>query len=311
MINNVQPLISVIIPVYGVEKYISQCLESVINQTYKNIEVIVINDGTKDNSASIAKEYSKQDFRVKVYDFENSGLSAARNRGVSLAKGDYIAFLDSDDYVAPNMYEELINNALKTDADIVKCGYSEFIEDKIVNIRSFDVNAVIRNSKNGEKLAQMSQDSVLYIVVWNAIYKRNIALKVIYPEGYVNEDEYASPVYFFSARVLSIIREPLYFYRQNLDGLMRIEIPNKRPLDAMVCLALLHEYMCENGLTNSSLCTDLRTRIAKCVYNLIKTKKFRVVIELKFFKFMLRNLKFDRKIKLIYFYLRKMVKIIK
>ena len=119
MINNVQPLISVIIPVYGVEKYISQCLESVINQTYKNIEVIVINDGTKDNSASIAKEYSKQDFRVKVYDFENSGLSAARNRGVSLAKGDYIAFLDSDDYVAPNMYEELINNALKTDADIV------------------------------------------------------------------------------------------------------------------------------------------------------------------------------------------------
>ncbi|WP_302178527.1 glycosyltransferase family 2 protein [Phascolarctobacterium succinatutens] len=94
-----QPLISVIIPVYGVEKYISQCLESVINQTYKNLEIIVINDGTKDRSAEIAKKYAAKDSRIKVYDFKNGGVSLARNRGVNLANGEYIAYLDSDDWV--------------------------------------------------------------------------------------------------------------------------------------------------------------------------------------------------------------------
>ena len=85
-----EPLVSVIIPVYGVEKYIGQCLESVINQTYKNLEIIVINDGTKDRSADIAKEYAKKDSRIKVYDYENGGVSLARNRGMDFSKGEYI-----------------------------------------------------------------------------------------------------------------------------------------------------------------------------------------------------------------------------
>ena len=94
-----QPLISVIIPVYGVEKYIAQCLESVINQKYKNLEIIVVNDGTKDRSAEIAKEYAAKDSRIKVFDFENGGLSVARNRGLEIATGDYISYIDSDDWI--------------------------------------------------------------------------------------------------------------------------------------------------------------------------------------------------------------------
>ena len=99
-----QPLISVIIPVYGVEKYISQCLESVINQTYKNLEIIVVNDGTKDRSAEIAKEYAAKDSRIKVYDFKNGGLSVARNRGLEIAIGDYISYIDSDDWLDTKIY---------------------------------------------------------------------------------------------------------------------------------------------------------------------------------------------------------------
>lgn len=94
-----KPLISVIIPVYGVEKYIAQCLDSIINQTYKNLEVIVVNDGTKDRSAEIAKEYATKDSRIKVYDFQNGGLSVARNRGLEIATGDYISYIDSDDWL--------------------------------------------------------------------------------------------------------------------------------------------------------------------------------------------------------------------
>ena len=120
-----EPLLSVIIPVYGVEKYIAQCLDSVIHQTYRNIEVIVINDGTKDRSAEIAKEYAKKDSRIKVYDFNNGGLSIARNRGIECAKGEYIAFLDSDDWLMQNMYEKLMEKIKEYGADIAKCSVIE------------------------------------------------------------------------------------------------------------------------------------------------------------------------------------------
>ena len=120
-----QPLISVIIPVYGVEKYIVQCLESVINQTYKNLEIIVFNDGTKDRSAEIAKEYAAKYSRIKVYDFKNGGLSVARNRGLEIAIGDYISYIDSDDWLDKKMYETLLDAAMKNDADMVKCGIIE------------------------------------------------------------------------------------------------------------------------------------------------------------------------------------------
>lgn len=122
-------LISVIIPVYGVEKYIGKCLESVIQQTYKNLEIIVINDGTKDKSAEIAKKYAAKDHRIKVYDYPNGGLSVARNRGLEHAHGDYIAFLDSDDWLDLKMYETLIKVALDNDADMVKCGFMETDEN--------------------------------------------------------------------------------------------------------------------------------------------------------------------------------------
>ena len=119
-----QPLISVIIPVYGVEKYISQCLESVINQTYKNLEIIVVNDGTKDRSAEIAKVYAAKDSRMKVYDFENGGLSVARNRGLEIATGDYISYIDSDDWIDLKLYEVLIDSALTNRWRIISCANS-------------------------------------------------------------------------------------------------------------------------------------------------------------------------------------------
>ena len=187
-----QPLISVIIPVYGVEKYISQCLESVINQTYKNLEIIVINDGTKDRSADIAKEYAAKDSRIKVYDFKNGGLSVARNRGLEIATGEYISYLDSDDYLDTKMYETLLEAAMKNDADMVKCGIIEtngVREDKI----TFSDKKIINNEQN--KAFENYFNGMLWTLAWNGLYKKELAKKVKFPDNVVHEDNYSSGMF--------------------------------------------------------------------------------------------------------------------
>ncbi len=116
------PLISVIVPVYKVEKYLHNCLDSIINQSYTNLEIILIDDGSPDNCGKICDEYAEKDFRVVVIHQKNSGVSHARNVGIDVAKGDYIGFVDSDDYIEPNFFELLITNALNHNADISYCG---------------------------------------------------------------------------------------------------------------------------------------------------------------------------------------------
>lgn len=207
------PLLSVIIPVYGVEKYISQCLESVINQTYKNIEVIVINDGTKDNSAAIAKEYAKRDCRVKVYDFENGGLSVARNRGLDLANGELIAFLDSDDWIAHDMYEMLVNKLILSNADIVKCGFCE-TDGEVHNNVTFEADFETSGFSNYFQ-------GVLWTVVWNAVYKKELALKVHFPKNVVNEDNYASGMYIKFSNKIAVTSNILHYYRINPSGISK------------------------------------------------------------------------------------------
>lgn len=117
-------LISVIIPVYNVERYLKRCLDSVTNQTYKNLEIILINDGSTDSSGSICNEYAKKDNRIITIHKKNGGVSSARNKGIEIAKGEYIGFIDSDDYVESNMYQELYNEAIRSDADIVMTNYT-------------------------------------------------------------------------------------------------------------------------------------------------------------------------------------------
>lgn len=118
-----EDLISIIVPVYKVENYLSKCLDSMICQTYKNIEIILVDDGSPDNSGKICDDYAKKDSRIKVIHKENGGLSDARNAGLKIATGKYIGFVDSDDYISVEMYEKLYNQAKKEDADIACCNY--------------------------------------------------------------------------------------------------------------------------------------------------------------------------------------------
>ncbi len=121
MIEFYNKTVSVIVPVYNTEKYLKNCLDSIINQTYKDIEIILINDGSKDNSLSVLQEYEAVEKRIKVFSQENSGVSSARNKGIDLSSGEYILFIDSDDYLEPNMVEVLVNNLEDTKADISCC----------------------------------------------------------------------------------------------------------------------------------------------------------------------------------------------
>jgi len=124
-----KPKISIVVPVYNTEKYISRCIESILAQTFQNFEIILVDDGSSDNSLEICRRYRADDSRIKVYTQKNSGQSAARNLGISYAQADYIGFVDSDDYIHPTMYERMYDSALSSDADIIKCGFVN-IKDK-------------------------------------------------------------------------------------------------------------------------------------------------------------------------------------
>ena len=243
-----QPLISVIIPVYGVEKYISQCLESVINQTYKNLEIIVVNDGTKDRSAEIAKEYAAKDSRIKVYDFKNGGLSVARNRGLEIAIGDYISYIDSDDWLDTKMYETLLDAAMKNDADMVKCGIIETNVAKEENF-TFSNEKIINNEQHIG--FENYFNGMLWTVVWNGLYKRELAKKVKFPDNVVNEDNYSSGIFLYLAKKILVIPFCGNYYRVNDAGISKGGV--KKPLDKILAISKLKKDLLALGFADKKL----------------------------------------------------------
>lgn len=228
-----EPLVSVIIPVYGVEKYIGKCLESLINQTYYNLEILVINDGTKDNSADIAKSYAAKDERIKVFDFKNGGVSLARNRGIDLSKGEYISFVDGDDWVAPTMYMDLVNIMLKDNPDMIKFSVDEVdVENDKINKIHFEKKKIMT-----DELLDRYFDGVLYIMPCNGFYKRELAVQVKYPEGLTYEDNYTAGMYLALSTKIMIIPQVYYFYRVNLSGASKSI--SKKPLDKCLVVKML------------------------------------------------------------------------
>ncbi len=174
--NNVK--ISIIVPVYNVEAYLPKCLDSLINQTLKDIEILAVNDGSTDNSLSILEEYSKKDSRITILNKTNSGLSDARNYAFDYIKGEYVGFLDSDDYVDLEMFEDMYNAARSSDAEIVECNlhhtYDTFEDTEIGDIITDNKQLIMKGRS----------------VVWNKIYKTSWLLNtgVRFPSGLIYED---------------------------------------------------------------------------------------------------------------------------
>jgi exopolysaccharide biosynthesis predicted pyruvyltransferase EpsI/glycosyltransferase involved in cell wall biosynthesis len=210
--------ITIIIPVYRVEAFLRKCIESVIEQTYDHLEIILVDDGSPDNCPSICDEYARLDQRIKVIHQKNGGISAARNAGIELASGDYIAFVDSDDWVERDMYEVLYEKARALDADITICGYYIVKENKI------SLSCVIEEDivySMEEALGELLQDTKVRNYLWNKLYKRDLFTRIRFPVAAAYEDMAAMYQLFVLANRIALIDEYKYYYSYRKEGLSK------------------------------------------------------------------------------------------
>lgn len=213
------PQISVIVPVYKVEQYLNRCVDSILNQTYTDLEIILVDDGSPDNCPAICDDYAAQDARVKVIHKKNGGLSSARNAGLDAAHGDYIAFVDSDDWVDPEMYEALIKLAEEHDADIVQSEYRFYRPWKTENkILDCDNRGTVDCYTNMEALEALYFGPQMFdgitIMVWTKIYKAELLKDIRFVEGYIHEDVEFTPRVLYAAK--KIIKYNKSFYNYNI-----------------------------------------------------------------------------------------------
>ena len=216
-------MISVIVPVYKVESYLRQCIDSILCQTYQNLEIILIDDGSPDKSGDICEEYAKADTRIRVFHTENKGLSATRNLGLREAKGEYIGFVDSDDWIEPDMYEKLLRRMEETGTSISICGFwNEYLKKKS-EVRVCDavysgtdaIRALVCDLTNG---------------VWNKLFKKEVWTGIRFPEKRVYEDIATLYKVVLSADCLSCTKETLYHYRRRQGSIIYASSSSRKSL---------------------------------------------------------------------------------
>lgn len=214
-----RPLISVIVPIYNVETYLNNCIESIVNQKYNNLEIILVDDGSTDNSFSLCNIWALRDSRIKVLHKKNGGLSDARNAGLQIAKGDFIAFVDSDDWIEDGFLQKLYSAILQSDADIAECSV-RFVDEDGKTIKE-------RSVKNGSKILQKVEalqalilENGVYQTVWNKLYRRAVIDDIFFEVGKCNEDEFWTYKVIDNAESIILVDCPLYNYRQRQSSIM-------------------------------------------------------------------------------------------
>lgn len=225
-LNGIKDLISVIVPVYNVEKYIGECLNSILAQTYSNIEVFCIDDQSSDSSGDICEQYADIDSRIHVIRKKrNGGLSEARNTGIKAARGEYITFIDSDDWVDKKYLECLYEGIKHSGADIAQCGYIQILNStlKVQKGMQQGKSSVITGMQALESLYANSsvKASIIYTIVCNKLFKSNIVADLMFPSGRMYEDQFFTYKCFERAQKVYTTDEKLYNYRINLNSITR------------------------------------------------------------------------------------------
>lgn len=210
-------LISIIVPVYNMEQYLERCMNSIWKQTYTNLEIILVDDGSTDKSPQMCDEYAKKDSRIKVVHKQNGGLSDARNAGLAIASGTYIGFVDSDDWIEPDMYERMYRACVEYNAQVAICRYAQIYKDHTVQGGNNKVTAFER-----EELLQIyiggHDDYIIYNSVWSKLFAREIVEKVQFPVGRNSEDIMYTTKAFCKAHKGVYIDKCLYNYVLDRDG---------------------------------------------------------------------------------------------
>ena len=260
--------VSIIVPVYNMEKYLNQCMDSLVNQTLKDIEIIAINDGSKDKSLNILKEYEKRfPNKLKVINQENKGISVARNNGMNIAKGKYIGFVDSDDYVKLDMFEKLYNKIEKTKADIVVCDIEEYRNKK----NEFKYINVVENIKGSTLYETPSIINTIDYGPCNKIFKKEMFDSIKFPIGLKYEDLSTILKVFLNASKVSTLNEALYIYRINETG--ETQTVNSKVIDILPILQDIIDYSKDIKVFNKIKIELKKMCVNKLFYYLIYSYK--------------------------------------
>lgn len=217
-------MISIIVPCYNANKYIGRCLESLLNQTYSNIEIICIDDKSTDNSLEICEGFAAKESRIRIIRRkQNKGLSAARNLGICEAQGEYVAFVDSDDWVTPDYLETLYGLLTAYQADVAQGSYLKTaIEINGKQLRSGGEKTACMTGREAIRRmysVAMLQPDIEYTIVCNKLYRKSVIGRIFFPEGKIYEDQYFTPMCYYKCRKIAVTDKKLYFYRKNMKGI--------------------------------------------------------------------------------------------
>lgn len=218
-----QPLISIIVPVYKVEKYLKRCVDSVLTQTYQNIEVILVDDGSPDNCGVICDKYKKNDNRIVVIHKENGGLSDARNTAISLAKGEYISFIDSDDWVSPYYVEHLYKAVTKCNADMGISWFENVFKGKALQSKPEEAFIHYESLTAEECLKKLLYQNGVEVCAWGKLYRTALIKDLKYPVGKLYEDIPVTYEAIKRSKKISVIGNVDYYYFQRTDSIQNIE----------------------------------------------------------------------------------------
>lgn len=212
-------VLSIIVPIYNVESYLKKCLDSLVLQEMDGIEILLIEDGSRDDSKMIAQTYSEKYENIILICHENNkGLGAARNTGIKHAKGEYITFVDSDDWVSPIMYNKMLNTIIEDKSDIVVCGINEVLSDKIIVKKCCDKE---KECISSEEALKRYFDVRITAHAWNKVYKRSLFNEhnIKYAERKYAEDQYPTFLLIYYSNKISLLRDSFYFYNRRNDSL--------------------------------------------------------------------------------------------
>jgi len=255
-----EPLVSIIVPIYKVEPYLQRCIDSIVSQTYTNLEIILVDDGSPDGCPQICDEYAAKDNRIVVIHKENGGLSDARNAGLDICKGEYVSFVDSDDWIADSFIENLAKAIYQSNADI---GVADFIRTSL----PFTAKVQLESSPHLEELNSLqsvkklwTKDYVTFVIACAKIYKASLFAGIRFPKGKIHEDEYTTYKLLYRASKTVFLNAPLYFYFQRDDSIMG----KVAPCSVRALKAYVERYQFfrknDNEIANlclSTLCWDL------------------------------------------------------
>lgn len=246
------PLVSVIVPIYNVEPYLRPCMDSICGQTYRQLEILLIDDGSTDGCGGICGQYAESDPRITVVHKENGGLSSARNAGLDIATGTYVAFVDADDAIHPRFIETLVGACEDYGCDIAQCDFLAVAEQSSkLPLNTQRPYRFLTGKQALHELCAGTED-VKYVVAWNKVYRQNLFDGIRYPVGRIHEDEFTAHRVLWKARKMAVIHQYLYYYLQRAESIVGRPYSMKR-LDVLDAFRERLAFLKENGLETEYL----------------------------------------------------------